>query len=248
MCILAIDTISKYSGVALMGGAKIIPRSASAALGVNCFGYKELLWETRQNHSQELLTKIKELLGRAKVKHFAIKAVAVVSGPGSFTGTRIGVTVANSIGFALKIPVVGVDALTAQAMFFTHFCSQGGEELKMGIVSVLEINREQLYLKKIKKQKPKSENNIELVDINKLGNFIEEGDLIIGETTEYLAEIIKQMFPRNEIKFIANFDQNHRALGAAKVVAELWGAKKINPKTVAVPIYIKPANITKKKK
>ena len=43
-----------------------------------------------------------------------IKSVGVINGPGSFTGVRTGVIIANTIAYALKIPIYATDTLTAQ--------------------------------------------------------------------------------------------------------------------------------------
>lgn len=57
--------------------------------------------------SERLLSKIDLLLGRNGINLEDLRAIRVNSGPGSFTGIRIGIAVANALGFALKIPVNG---------------------------------------------------------------------------------------------------------------------------------------------
>ncbi len=57
--------------------------------------------------SQVLLPLIVKILKKAKIEFKDLSAVEVNPGPGSFTGTRVGVAVANALGFALKIPVNG---------------------------------------------------------------------------------------------------------------------------------------------
>lgn len=62
---------------------------------------------TQKTGSQALLPAIAKILKKNKVEFRDIKEVKVAAGPGSFTGTRVGVAVANAIGFALNIPVNG---------------------------------------------------------------------------------------------------------------------------------------------
>jgi len=57
--------------------------------------------------SQNVLLLIGRILNENKLKLNDIKAVEVNTGPGSFTGLRVGVSVANALGFSLKIPVNG---------------------------------------------------------------------------------------------------------------------------------------------
>src|SRR3989344_6675535 len=68
---------------------------------------KDSLFITRKSGSQSLLPAIAKILKKNKKTLSDIKAVEVNTGPGSFTGTRVGVSVANALGFALNIPVNG---------------------------------------------------------------------------------------------------------------------------------------------
>lgn len=60
--------------------------------------------------SQNVLQLIDKLLKEKKFKLKDIEEIEVKTGPGSFTGLRVGVSVANALGFALKIPVNGKKA------------------------------------------------------------------------------------------------------------------------------------------
>lgn len=57
--------------------------------------------------SQVLLPLLTKLLDRKKMVWKDLEAVEVETGPGSFTGTRVGVSVANALGYSLGIPVNG---------------------------------------------------------------------------------------------------------------------------------------------
>ncbi len=56
-------------------------------------------------HSQVVLPMIEELLKAKSCQLQAITEIEVNIGPGSFTGLRVGVSIANALGFALRIPV-----------------------------------------------------------------------------------------------------------------------------------------------
>lgn len=60
-----------------------------------------------QYQSEDLLIAIDGILKNNKFKLKDLKAILVNCGPGSFTGVRVGVTVANTLGWTLNIPVVG---------------------------------------------------------------------------------------------------------------------------------------------
>ena len=57
--------------------------------------------------SQVLLPMINQILKKHEKKLGDVTSIEVGTGPGSFTGTRVGVAVANALGFSLNIPVNG---------------------------------------------------------------------------------------------------------------------------------------------
>lgn len=64
-------------------------------------------WEAGRQLSEQLLAKITELLTRQNSSFDDLHGIVVFKGPGSFTGLRIGVTVANAIAYSKNIPIVG---------------------------------------------------------------------------------------------------------------------------------------------
>lgn len=69
---------------------------------------KQLAYETWTAHRQLAETihkKILDLLKSQKAEWHDISGVVVFAGPGSFTGLRIGVSVANALGYGLQVPV-----------------------------------------------------------------------------------------------------------------------------------------------
>lgn len=61
--------------------------------------------------AQALLPLLTELLNEQKLPLTAISAITLNTGPGSFTGLRVGCTVANALGLLLGVPVNGKHAL-----------------------------------------------------------------------------------------------------------------------------------------
>src|SRR3954466_5149803 len=75
----------------------------------------ERRWQSHHRHGEELLQRIDELLREASVSRTDLTAVIVGTGPGSFTGLRIGLATAKTIAYSLEIPIVGVSSTLALA-------------------------------------------------------------------------------------------------------------------------------------
>src|SRR3972149_5808009 len=72
-------------------------------------GDKHYETKAKEGASQRLLPFIDEVLKKEKLSLKDIKEIEVETGPGSFTGLRVGVSVANALGWSLGIPVNGKD-------------------------------------------------------------------------------------------------------------------------------------------
>src|SRR5215217_6156291 len=96
---LAIDTATSWCGVALYDGALQL----------------ELNWRAERHHSEQLMSNIERAFDLTGIDRGDLGALAVARGPGSYTGVRVGITVARVLGYALGIPAIGVDALDVLA-------------------------------------------------------------------------------------------------------------------------------------
>src|ERR1700753_1951651 len=71
--------------------------------------------EQRNVHAEKITVFIDEVLNTAHKSYTDIDAVAVSSGPGSYTGLRIGVSTAKGLSFALDKPLIAIETLAAMA-------------------------------------------------------------------------------------------------------------------------------------
>lgn len=65
-----------------------------------------ITWEAHRQLADTIHLKMLQLLEQNSKKWEDIQGVAIFKGPGSFTGLRIGMSVANALAFSLKIPIV----------------------------------------------------------------------------------------------------------------------------------------------
>lgn len=66
-------------------------------------------WEAHRSLAETLHVKIEQVLKQSGVTIHDVNKIVIFKGPGSFTGLRIGMSVANAFGYALQIPVVATE-------------------------------------------------------------------------------------------------------------------------------------------
>lgn len=103
---LFLDTSSFYINIALIDNDKIIYKFKernSPKLTENIFVYLEYAFK------------------KSKIKKEDLDKIFIVNGPGSFTGVRVGLTIAKTMAWALKIPIIPLSTLELYATTETGF-------------------------------------------------------------------------------------------------------------------------------
>lgn len=94
--ILAIDTATRWLGLALHDGTAVLA---------------EVGWRCLNNHTIELTPAIQEMLRRGAATPASLTGIAVSVGPGSYTGLRVGLAVAKGMALANATPLIGITTL-----------------------------------------------------------------------------------------------------------------------------------------
>lgn len=81
--------------------------------------------EEPQAHASKLGLLIEKVLKDSNKSSAQLEAVAVTSGPGSYTGLRIGVSTAKGLCYSLNIPLIAVNTLQLMAYQASHSISEG---------------------------------------------------------------------------------------------------------------------------
>lgn len=97
--ILHLETATKVCSVALSKNGKLIQLIESK--------------DEQYSHGEKLTLFIEEILQKEKINIKHLQAISLSSGPGSYTGLRIGVSVAKGLCYSLNIPLIAIDSLTS---------------------------------------------------------------------------------------------------------------------------------------
>ena len=130
MLILAIDTALDACAAAVLDtdAGKIIAQESQAI---------------KRGHAEALMPLIARVMKASGVAFTSLDRVAVTTGPGSFTGLRVGLSAARGIGLAADKPVVGLTTLTAYAAPFV------GENSEHPILSAIDARHDHVYFQMV---------------------------------------------------------------------------------------------------
>ena len=123
MNILAIDTATEACSVALYSNG-------------DC---QEIFEVIPRQHTERVLPMVDQLLKIADLQLRQLSAVAFNCGPGSFTGVRVGTSVAQGLAFSHDLPIIPVSSLAALAQLAFR------EENKQQVLSMIDARMNELY-------------------------------------------------------------------------------------------------------
>ncbi|MFD2180084.1 tRNA (adenosine(37)-N6)-threonylcarbamoyltransferase complex dimerization subunit type 1 TsaB [Veronia pacifica] len=128
--ILAVDTATENCSVALKIGDDVIARCEMAP----------------REHTTKVLPMVDEVLAEGGITLNQLDALAFGRGPGSFTGVRIGIGIAQGLAFGADLPMVGISTLAAMAEQVHRL--QGGEQ----VISAIDARMNEIYVAQFTRQ------------------------------------------------------------------------------------------------
>lgn len=129
--VICLETATNLCSVALCNSAGTISVKES---------YEE------KSHASLVTVFIEELLKENGIRASQLEAIAVSKGPGSYTGLRIGVSVAKGVAYAASIPLIGID--TTLAMFWglsQNYNYNPGYDKNFLFCPMLDARRMEIY-------------------------------------------------------------------------------------------------------
>lgn len=184
-------------------------------------------------HSQTIMPMLEHLRRMIGLDLEQVDAVAVTSGPGSFTGIRIGVATAKAMALALGVPIIGIPTLDVMAnnMTFTD---------KL-ICPIMDARRNQVYTSLYRWK----ENTLQRVEEHLAISIDELLEKIAGEEVIFLGDgvdvmrskIAEQM--RNKAHFAPSFLHMQRASVLAHLACRAYERGEMENADNFVPMYLR---------
>ena len=168
MKILAVDSCSSAATCALISDGKLTA---------------EIVLNDKKTHSVKLLPQIEHMLNAADADISEIDYFAVTTGPGSFTGQRIGVATVKGLAHGSGKPCVGVSSLEAM--------SRNVPFAEALVCPIMDARRQQVYTASFKDSKRLTPDRAIALD-DLLTEVEGENTLFLGDGVESFREIITQ--------------------------------------------------------
>jgi tRNA threonylcarbamoyladenosine biosynthesis protein TsaB len=212
MLILAIDTALDACASAVLdtGTGKIIAMESQAM---------------KRGHAEALMPLIARVMKESGLPFAALDRIAVTTGPGSFTGLRVGLSAARGIGLAAGKPVVGLTTLSAYA---APIVSEAGEQ---PVISAIDARHDHVYFQVV------SGNGSSLVrpKIAPIAEALEASQHGAPHLVGNAATILAERWPSD-----APPPVKVEALPAPDIVWVAWLGAAVTPSTApAKPFYLR---------
>lgn len=218
--LFAIDTSTRTVGVAIYDGTQVVG---------------ETVWSSHDYHTVELAPAVAETLSRCGVELSTLKVVAVAIGPGSFTGLRIGLALAKGLCLARHLPLIGIPTMDILA------AAQPVHPLPLAVV--LRAGRGRLavgwYSSTTGAWTP-SDRGLEVIDIHRLTQRIQEPTMIAGELTEEERRALARKY--KNVQLASPAQTLRRPAFLAELAWKRWQTGQLDDPATLAPVYLHYGN------
>lgn len=208
MIILAINTASSKTAIALL------QKDSDGEISI--LGEKS--WQSANDEAEKLMPEIDALLADRSFSD--IEEVFVVRGPGSFTGLRVGVTVANTLAYLNDCPLKAIDTF--------GYCWSAYDGDRDDAAVLIFAGSKGVYMNR-------SGENTEIVNIDELAETLKVKK-VFGDIREDQKEKIGD----------SEFIDIEKTFG--EVTSHILSSKELKNQKMVTPLYVKAPSISKSKK
>ncbi len=219
--LLAIDTATRLASIALYDDTGI---------------WAEESWRSRNNHSVEVMPAIAKMLARENVAYADLTGVAVPLGPGSFTGLRIGMSLAKGICLGIDIPIIAIPTLQVTA----YAAGDPG----IPVLAALEAGRGRISVATFVYQDglPTPQGEIALVESAHWQPDLSSPVLVTGEIEVAMAERLRALPDAENLTIISLAASLRRAGFLAELAWDRLQRDDVDDLDTLSPVYMQTAS------
>ena len=211
--ILNLETSSKNCSVCLSSKGKLIQSFDSE--------------DDSYRHSELLTSSIQDILNENNLGVKDLSAVSIGIGPGSFTGLRIGFSVAKGLCYPHNINLIGISSL--------KIIANSVIKENKNIISLIKDKGEHYYISKyssdlIEIMQPK----IQLINSDYMSSILDKESIIVvnsNESKEFISQIVKE---KTKV-----FSRTISSIDMVSLSDKLFGEKKFEDIAYIEPMYVK---------
>lgn len=212
--LLALDTATQRASIALHDGTSL---------------RAECTWEAANRHTVTLLPRVVQMLSASNLTAGDLTAIGVCIGPGSYTGVRIGVSVAKGLASARKLALIGVSTLDILA------ASRPPDSRPLYAVFAAGRKRVGYARYRWREEAWHAEAGVQVVTWKQFAESLELPAVVVGEIEPAGREALRPLFGRVEIPPPAW--HLRRAGFLADIAWQRLRASQIDAPSALLPLY-----------
>jgi tRNA threonylcarbamoyladenosine biosynthesis protein TsaB len=217
--LLAIDTSTRYAGVALADEGRV--------LSARC-------WYSSVNHTTELMPAVSDTLTSRGLTPRDLEGIAIALGPGGFSALRVGMSAAKGLALAAKIPLVGLSTLELEAFPYL--------ESGVAVVALLDAGRKEVASARFGADGQRVRDDI----IGAPGELVAEftgPTLFCGEGVLPWAGLIKERLGPLAVVVMSHWSPASRLWSLAELGQRKLAAGEIDDLVALQPYYLRMPSI-----
>jgi tRNA threonylcarbamoyladenosine biosynthesis protein TsaB len=226
LIILALNTSTKQYGLALLENETVLG---------------EYLLLSGPSHYTDLMPCLSDLLKKTTVKPGRLDGVGVAIGPGSFTGTRVGLAVAKGLSYGLGIPIAGVSTLWALASQIPY--------AREDICPLVSSRKGEIFAALFRRDRDNhlmrvtEDAGLKAADLSTL---IKKKTIVIGNDFTAQSPLVKQYARKNILVAPAHL-WNLRAASIGALALQKLVQGPLDSVSELIPLYLRDADIREPK-